>query len=222
MSIIPFIPLIISVPITIILLLIKKISIIEKIIIILLFIINLNPVIINNKESNQKILFILDTKPKMNIEKAKQDINYIIDNTNKSKISLITFNNHSKKIIPYTNDIHFIKQTISNLNTIPKSLSINKDININNIIKDNINKNTIIIVIGSNNYKDNLNNKNIFFINYSNKDNKTNKLIKTISKKEKKLKKHHIETYYVIALLILILLIIDFRDFRSKISWKTF
>ena len=195
MSIIPFIPLIISVPITIILLLIKKISIIEKIIIILLFIINLNPVIINSKESNQKILFILDTKPKMNIEKAKQDINYIIDNTNKSKISLITFNNHSKKIIPYTNDI---------------PLEID---HIDGNYLNNQEENLILLCPCSS-----ASAVGLQHLVYSNKDNKTNKLIKTISKKEKKLKKHHIETYYVIALLILILLIIDFRDFRSKIS----
>lgn len=132
MTINPILPITIITLITIILLLyiiiFNKKDILEIIIVLLLFIINLKPTITNKDYKDYDLLFILDTTYSMNIkdintkriDQAKEDIKYIIENINHKNISLITFDNKTNIIIPSTNDNFYINKTINSINTIEK------------------------------------------------------------------------------------------------------
>lgn len=150
----PILPVTIVTIITIILLIyiliFNRKDVVGIIIVILIFTINLKPTITNRKYENYNILFVLDTTYSMNtkdnnirrIDQAKEDIKYIIDNINYENISIVTFNNTTNIILPFTNDKYYIKNTLNNINTIEKeyangtSLSTSLD-EINNYLENN-------------------------------------------------------------------------------------
>ena len=112
--------------IVIIYIIIKSKNLIQIIIIIILFIVNMRIMIpkniTENNTNNLDILFVIDTTLSMNtldynkkqtrLSGVKDTCMYIIDKLNGSRFSVITFDNSSRTIIPYTNDSNITKQTI--------------------------------------------------------------------------------------------------------------
>ena len=102
------------------------------IIIILLFIINLRIMIPSNnmeiQNSNLDILFVIDNTISMNaldyngkntrLSGVKKDCNYIIDYFPGARYSIITFNNTSKVVTPFTYDSNINKEAIDILEPI--------------------------------------------------------------------------------------------------------
>lgn len=239
MKIIPILPIWLLIIITIIELIyiIKhNKNIIEILIIILIFIINLRPVIIKNKNPNLNILFVVDTSINMNkkinnksrLNLAKENINYIIKKIKYSNISLITYNNYSKIVIPYTYDYEYFKTTVNNLKTIDKTFSEkdSPDIpykTINNNLKYDDNNTIVIIMNCENKYinknlnvKENIYNEIIFDCSNDLSNNKLDKIIKKINKLENKTNITSYEFYYLFVIPLLILITIDYKSFRSK------
>lgn len=101
-------------------------------IIIMLFIINLRPMVRSNNvkssTSNLNILFVIDTTLSMNaedvdhsktrLEQVKKDCEYIINKFPDSNYSLITFNNKSKVQMPFTSDRSMVLNSINILQSI--------------------------------------------------------------------------------------------------------
>lgn len=129
MRIFPIIPvwimIIISILLIVLVLISKKKNYIHIMIIILLFIINLRIMIPSNNSktvvNNLNVLFVVDNTVSMDaldyhnstrLSGVKNDCKYIIDKLNGSRFSLITFDNTTKIIIPYTMDINTTKEAI--------------------------------------------------------------------------------------------------------------
>lgn len=103
-----------------------KQNILKILIIILLFITNLRIMIPSNKletyNNNLEVLFVIDSTISMNaldyddnitrLEAVKKDCNYIIEELNGASFSLITFNNSSRIITPFTIDSNITKEAI--------------------------------------------------------------------------------------------------------------
>ena len=124
MKIFPIIPIWIMIIISILLivftLLSKKKNYIHILIIILLFIINLRIMIPSHNGmklvNNLNVLFVIDNTVSMNaldyngnntrLSGVKEDCKYIIRELNGASFSLITFDNTTKFVIPYTKDIN--------------------------------------------------------------------------------------------------------------------
>lgn len=95
-------------------------------IIVLLFAINLRIMIPNNNSeilsNNLDILFVIDNTISMNaidydnnmtrLEALKKDCKFIIKSLNGARFSIITFNNNSKIMIPYTKDANITNEAI--------------------------------------------------------------------------------------------------------------
>ena len=103
-------------------------SIVEILLIILLFIINLN---INTYKDTEKlnILFVLDTSSSMNnkyidnrtrIDYAKKTMEKIINSLPNNNYSIITFDNQQELTIPLTDNKDIVMRNINNINTIDK------------------------------------------------------------------------------------------------------
>lgn len=156
----PFIPIQISIPITIILIIyiiiFNKKNITELMIIIILFIFSLRPLIIkNNYSDNLKILFVIDNSLSMDaidsngnkkLDNVKNDCTNIINNFKTSYISIITFNNKAEIVIPFTNDIKTSKLILDSIETpnilYAKGSSLNTPIE---TIKENIKNEKIVL-----------------------------------------------------------------------------
>ena len=107
----------------------KKNMVIRLIIIALLFITNLRPMKLSQKievySTNLDILFVIDTTVSMDtvdmngtrLSRVKSDINYIMNEFTGSNFALITFNNVSTIISPFTFDTKRIETAINNLET---------------------------------------------------------------------------------------------------------
>lgn len=98
----------------------------EVAIVILLFLINLRIMIPSDKAlvatNNLDILFVIDNSISMvandyqdstRLEGLKEVCNYIIENLNGARFSVITFDNTSKLIIPFTKDTSMARESIS-------------------------------------------------------------------------------------------------------------
>ncbi len=105
---------------------IGKTTIINIAIIILLFIINLRIMIPSNKSlvaaNNLDIIFVIDNsismvaddyQSKTRLEGVKENCNYIIKDLNGARFSIITFDNNSKLIIPFTVDTSMATESIA-------------------------------------------------------------------------------------------------------------
>ena len=103
-------------------------SIVEILLIIILFIINLN---INTYKDTEKlnILFVLDTSSSMNnkyidnrtrIDYAKKTMEKIINSLPNNNYSIITFDNQQELTIPLTDNKDIVMRIINNINTIDK------------------------------------------------------------------------------------------------------
>lgn len=136
MTIFPIIPIYLMIVICFFLLIVsiknKKKNILDILLIILLFIVNLRIMYKNDNsysaENNLDVLFVIDNTISMNAEDynnnetrlsaLKEDCNYIINELNGSRFSIITFNNNAKINIPFTNDINLTKKAIEIINPI--------------------------------------------------------------------------------------------------------
>ena len=138
MRIFPIIPIWLMIIISLFLILliilkVKKIKVLIRyiIIIILLFFINLRIMIPNgnllNLENDLDVLFVIDNTISMNaedyngktrIEGVKQDCKYIIEYLEGARFSLITFNNTSNIVTPYTKDIKITTEAIEIMDTL--------------------------------------------------------------------------------------------------------
>ncbi len=130
----PIIPLAVMIVYSIILIAIvimnKKNIVVRILIIVLLFIITQRPIIedTDNKfYKNLDILFVVDTTLSMNsvdvnnitrISAFKNDCKQIMQNFKGSRYSFISFNNYSKVLIPFTDDINILYDIIDNLEVI--------------------------------------------------------------------------------------------------------
>lgn len=128
MKFFPIIPL----PIMILLIILLEVFLLKQakrnyqMILILLFLINLRPMIrLNNQEnltSNLDIIFVIDNTISMNAEDyngsgkrldgVKEDSKKIIEDFAGARFSLILFNNTAKLTIPYTRDTEMVKEAI--------------------------------------------------------------------------------------------------------------
>lgn len=109
----------------------KSLKLIKILIVILLFIINLR---IMYKSDNSmalsndlNVLFVIDSTISMNAEdytnstrlkELQSDCSYIIDQLNGARFSVITFNNNSKILTPFTKDAEITKSTIEIISTL--------------------------------------------------------------------------------------------------------
>ena len=109
----------------------KNKKIVQIIIIILLFVINLRIMIPNENSrimsNNLDVLFVIDNTISMNAEDygnntrlyaVKNDCKYIINKLNGARFSLINFNNSAKIAIPYTRDSNMVSEAIDILEPI--------------------------------------------------------------------------------------------------------
>lgn len=130
MRIFPIIPIWIMIIICTILLFIiwksNRKNIIQIIIVIFLFLINLRIMIPSNNSqtltNNLDVLFVIDNTISMNAEDydgtktrlyaVKKDCQYIIKRLNGARFSIITFNNTAKIVIPYTRDTNITSEAI--------------------------------------------------------------------------------------------------------------
>lgn len=112
----------------------------------LLFIINLRPMIISNKteriSTDLDVLFVIDTTISMiaedyngnniRLSAVKEDCKYIMDKLDGSKFSIISFDDTSKVLIPYTTDKNIIMESLDTINVsnyvYAKGTSLNKPI----------------------------------------------------------------------------------------------
>ncbi len=107
----------------------------QIIMIILIFVINLRIMIISEDvevmSTNLDVLFVIDNTMSIlaedygnnntpRLEAIKNDCNYIIDRLNGSKFSIITFNNNSQILTPYTKDVSLTKDSINMIGTLDK------------------------------------------------------------------------------------------------------
>ena len=107
----------------------------QIIMIILIFVINLRIMIISKDvevmSTNLDVLFVIDNTMSIlaedygnnntpRLEAIKNDCNYIIDRLNGSKFSIITFNNNSQILTPYTKDVSLTKDSINMIGTLDK------------------------------------------------------------------------------------------------------
>ncbi len=139
MKIFPIIPIGLMLIISIIYILIikikrKKINVRQLFIIILLFIINLRISIpIDNatiSTNNLDVLFVIDSTISMlaedyngnqtRLSAVKKDCEYIINNLNGARFSIITFNNTSQILSPFTYDTNNIKSILNIIKPIDK------------------------------------------------------------------------------------------------------
>lgn len=134
MIISPIIPIWLMVIICIVLLVLKPKNIYgfirQVMIVILLFVINLRIMIQSDNvkigTSNLDVLFVIDNTISMlaedmkgnttRLEVLKEDCQYIMDELDGSKFSVITFNNKSNILIPYTTDMNMASQSIKSIN----------------------------------------------------------------------------------------------------------
>ena len=112
----------------------KSLNYRQVLIIILLFVTNLRIAFpIDNatiRSNNLDVLFVIDNTISMlaedykdnqtRLSAVKQDCNYIIDNLNGARFSIITFNNSSQIITPFTYDTFNIKSSLDIIKPIDK------------------------------------------------------------------------------------------------------
>ena len=188
MRIFPIIPIWIMIPISFILIIyiiIKNKSINQILIVILIFIINMRIMIPSDNseiiKNDLDVLFVIDNTISMNaldykegktrLSGVKEDCKYIIDELNGSRFSVISFDNNTRVLTPFTYDSNITKEAIEIINPIDelyaKGTSIDLPIE------------TIIASL-NNSKKKNNNNRIIFFI--SDGENTNNSDIKSFKK----------------------------------------
>lgn len=121
----------------------KPIRVTQIIIVILLFIINIRPMIPSGTSqtlaSNLDVLFVIDTTISMNAEDyngtntrlsgVKKDCEYIIKSLSGARYSIITFSNSARIITPYTKDINTTIETIDILEPINQTYAKGSSLN---------------------------------------------------------------------------------------------
>lgn len=131
MKFFPIIPIWLMILITLLLLFIiikcNKKNIIEIVMVILLFIINLRPMFSSKgtsfvDENNLEVLFVIDNTISMNAEDyngkskrldgVKKDCSEIVETLVGAKYSIISFNNSAKLLMPFSRDTTMAKETI--------------------------------------------------------------------------------------------------------------
>ena len=172
----------------IIYIIIKKRDLLQILIIILLFIINLRIMIPSNNSKTIKndldILFVIDNTISMNaldyngsntrLSGVKEACNYIIDELNGSRFSVITFDNTSRIVTPYTYDTNITREAISIMTPINELYAKGSSIDVS--------LDSIMYSL-KNSKKKNDNNRIIFFISDGeNTSNNSIKSFKSISK----------------------------------------
>lgn len=172
----------------IIYIIIKKRDLLQILIIILLFIINLRIMIPSNNSKTIKndldILFVIDNTISMNaldyngsntrLSGVKEACNYIIDELNGSRFSVITFDNTSRIVTPYTYDANITREAISIMMPINELYAKGSSIDVS--------LDSIMYSL-KNSKKKNDNNRIIFFISDGeNTSNNSIKSFKSISK----------------------------------------
>ena len=172
----------------IIYIIIKKRDLLQILIIILLFIINLRIMIPSNNSKTIKndldILFVIDNTISMNaldyngsntrLSGVKEACNYIIDELNGSRFSVITFDNTSRIVTPYTYDANITREAISIMTPINELYAKGSSIDVS--------LDSIMYSL-KNSKKKNDNNRIIFFISDGeNTSNNSIKSFKSISK----------------------------------------
>ena len=134
-------------------------------IIIILFIINLRIMIPSNNDervsNNLNVLFVIDNTISMNaldyngsskrLDGVKDDCKYIIDNLIGARFSVITFDNNSKIMIPFTYDSNITYESIEIISPInelyAKGTSLNTPFdNMLKVLQNNDNSNRINVV----------------------------------------------------------------------------
>ena len=134
-------------------------------IIIILFIINLRIMIPSNNDervsNNLNVLFVIDNTISMNaldyngsskrLDGVKDDCKYIIDNLIGARFSVITFDNNSKIMIPFTYDSNITYDSIEIISPInelyAKGTSLNTPLdNMLKVLQNNDNSNRINVV----------------------------------------------------------------------------
>lgn len=172
----------------IIYIIIKKRDLLQILIIILLFIINLRIMIPSNNsktiKNNLDVLFVIDNTISMNaldyngsntrLSGVKEACNYIIDELNGSRFSVITFDNTSRIVTPYTYDTNITREAISIMTPINELYAKGSSIDVS--------LDSIMYSL-KNSKKKNDNNRIIFFISDGeNTSNNSIKSFKSISK----------------------------------------
>ena len=172
----------------IIYIIIKKRDLLQILIIILLFVINLRIMIPSNNSKTIKndldILFVIDNTISMNaldyngsntrLSGVKEACNYIIDELNGSRFSVITFDNTSRIVTPYTYDANITREAISIMTPINELYAKGSSIDVS--------LDSIMYSL-KNSKKKNDNNRIIFFISDGeNTSNNSIKSFKSISK----------------------------------------
>ena len=172
----------------IIYIIIKKRDLLQILIIILLFIINLRIMIPSNNsktiKNNLDILFVIDNTISMNaldyngsntrLSGVKEACNYIIDELNGSRFSVIIFDNTSRIVTPYTYDANITREAISIMTPINELYAKGSSIDVSL---------DLIMYSLKNSKKKNDNNRIIFFISDGeNTSNNNIKSFKSISK----------------------------------------
>ena len=172
----------------IIYIIIKKRDLLQILIIILLFVINLRIMIPSNNsktiKNNLDVLFVIDNTISMNaldyngsntrLSGVKEACNYIIDELNGSRFSVITFDNTSRIVTPYTYDTNITREAISIMTPINELYAKGSSIDVS--------LDSIMYSL-KNSKKKNDNNRIIFFISDGeNTSNNSIKSFKSISK----------------------------------------
>jgi len=118
-------------------------KIVDIIIVILLFVINLRIMIPSDESivmnNNFDVLIVVDNTISMNAEDyngnntrlsaVKNDCKYIVEKLNGSRFSIITFNNISRRIIPYTSDIDLVIDAIDSITAINSAYASGSSLN---------------------------------------------------------------------------------------------
>lgn len=122
----------------------RKKPIIETLLILFLFLINLRFQIrtddIATTSNNLDVLLAIDTTISMNaldgrdaktrLDSVKEDVEYIIDELNGARFSLVTFDNKSRILIPYVRDAQMIFDTTQSLKVLDRSYARGSNISV--------------------------------------------------------------------------------------------
>lgn len=123
---------------------INKKSLLRISVVIILFIINLRPMLRTNdapiSANNLNVLFVIDTTLSMNaedmpkaenrLEQVKKDCEYIMKKIGGANYSLITFDNKSKIITPFTTDSMMIKNFVKVMKSIDEMYANGSELNV--------------------------------------------------------------------------------------------
>lgn len=162
----PIIPIPVMAVICVILIVFKRRGVMPYIrqilIVALLFIINLRPmypsdnILVQKQKMDLNVIIVIDDTLSMlgndqegydtRLDRAKADVNYILENLPGAKFSIISFNNHSHILTPFTDSLDYIRNAVDSIYPLSPSFASGTNItvcvdSIEEVIEQSLNHN---------------------------------------------------------------------------------